>query len=77
MGSLFQIKLNDRVLHGYRDQYPDAKERASLTALVQFARANGVLISTTGLGALSTAMTAADIETLVDVVGRGLKRLAA
>lgn len=76
-GSLFQIKLTDRVLHGYRDQYPEPVEQARLAKLIRFARDNGVLISSTGLGVLSTPMVASDIEHLIDVVGQGLARAAA
>ena len=77
LGSLFQVKMNDRKLRGYRDQYPDGGERARLGRLVRAARDEGVLISSTGLGALSTPMTSADIELLVDVIGRCLERTAA
>ena len=76
LGSLFQIKLNDRKLRGYRDQYPSPDERAQLAQLVQIVRERGVLISSTGLGALSTPMTSADIDTLVAAVKRGLKEIA-
>lgn len=76
-GSLFQLKLNQKPLRGYRDQYPDADERARLARVVRHARAAGVLISATGLGALSTPMTADDIDRLVDVIGRALTEAAA
>lgn len=77
LGSLFQIKLNDRVLRSYRDQYPDPSERAFLGRLIRVLRDNGVLISSTGLGALSTPMVAADIDRLVDTVGQALVKVAA
>jgi glutamate-1-semialdehyde 2,1-aminomutase len=77
LGSLFQIKLNDRTLRSYRDQYPDPAERAFLARLVRSLRDNGVLISSTGLGALSTPMTDADIRCLVDAVGQALVKAAA
>lgn len=77
LGSLFQIKLNDRTLRNYRDQYPDATERTRLGKLVRAARDKGVLISSTGLGALSTPMTQGDIDRLATVVGESLTGLDA
>jgi glutamate-1-semialdehyde 2,1-aminomutase len=75
-GSLFQIKLNDRTLRGYRDQYPTPAERVSLARLVHALRDDGILISSTGLAALSTPMTEADIQHLVDKMDRALQREA-
>jgi glutamate-1-semialdehyde 2,1-aminomutase len=77
LGSLFQIKLTDKVLRNYRDQYPDAGERRRLAALVRVARDKGVLISATGLGALSTPMVEADIDRLIGAVEAGLSGAAA
>jgi glutamate-1-semialdehyde 2,1-aminomutase len=77
LGSLFQIKLNDRRLRGYRDQYPDPGERARLTQFVRVLRESGVLISSTGLGALSTPMTTADIALLVQNAERALTEIGA
>ncbi|MBM3546075.1 MAG: aspartate aminotransferase family protein [Alphaproteobacteria bacterium] len=77
LGSLFQIKLNDRTLRSYRDQYPDAAERARLAKLVRMVRDKGVLISSTGLGALSTPMVQADIDRLVAIIGDACKEARA
>ncbi|SRR6266851_1274581 len=69
LGSLFQVKMNDRPIRNYRDHYPDADERARLSSLVSAVRAEGILLSSTGLAALSTPMTNADVERIVAVIG--------
>lgn len=76
-GSLFRLHFKAGALRGYGDAYPTREERARMAHLVAFAREHGVLLPPTGLGALSTPMTRDDIDTLVDVVRRGLESVGA
>jgi glutamate-1-semialdehyde 2,1-aminomutase len=71
-GSLFRIHLKHGDFRNYRDSYPTQAERQALRALIGHARDNGVLLSPTGLGALSTPMCEEDIDMMIDVLREGL-----
>ncbi len=74
-GSLFRIHMTARVLTGYRSAYPTEEERARLGRLCGYLLDNGILIATTGMGALSTPMVEADIDRLIEGVRAGLATL--
>jgi glutamate-1-semialdehyde 2,1-aminomutase len=71
-GSLFRLHFKKEPVRSYRDAYPTATERGKMSRLVAFARENGIIVSQTGLGALSTPMQRSDIDELADVILRGL-----
>lgn len=72
-GSLFRLHFKRTEVRNYRGAYATARERAQMARLVAFARENGVILSQTGLGALSTPMGDDEIDELADVVFRGLQ----
>jgi glutamate-1-semialdehyde 2,1-aminomutase len=67
--------MTARVLTGYRSAYPTEEERARLGRLCGYLLDNGILIATTGMGALSTPMVEADIDRLIEGVRAGLATL--
>ena len=68
MGSLFRIHPAARPLVDYRSAIADEAERARLDQLHRALLDHGVLISPTGLGCLSTAVTQAEIEYFLEIV---------
>ena len=74
-GSLFRIHFKQGELGNYRDSYPTPQERQALRTLVGQARENGVLLSPTGLGALSTPMSEQDVDVMVGVLRECLAAL--
>ena len=68
MGSLFRIHPSDRVLVDYRSAVADDAEKQRLDRLHRALLDHGVLISPTGLGCLSTAVTEAEIEYFLEIV---------
>ncbi|HEY8449744.1 MAG TPA: aspartate aminotransferase family protein [Bacillota bacterium] len=75
-GSLLRLHMTDRPLRDYRSAYPDEVARRRLEALFRHLLNDGILLSPTGLMALSTPMGEAEIEQLVAAVRRGLERVA-
>jgi glutamate-1-semialdehyde 2,1-aminomutase len=73
MGSLFRIHPTDRALVDYRSGVTDGAERQRLERLHRALIDHGVLISPTGLGCLSTAVTEAEIEYFLEIVNHCLK----
>ncbi|MGF1611304.1 MAG: aspartate aminotransferase family protein [Kiloniellales bacterium] len=72
-GSLFLIHLKPNRPQSYRNAYRDADERRRLDKLIHSIRDHGVLLSPIGLGALSTAMTAGDVDRLLEAFHDSLK----
>src|SRR5262245_3974280 len=66
LGSLFRLHPVDRELHDYRSTRATAAEGERLVRLVRGLMEHGVLMSTTGLGCLSTPMGDAELESLVE-----------
>jgi glutamate-1-semialdehyde 2,1-aminomutase len=73
IASLFGIHFNARPIRSYRDVVADDAEmtRALYTGLLN----EGILLQTTCAGALGVMTTDAEIDTLVDAVGRVIQRL--
>ncbi len=63
-GSLFAIHLADKKLSTYREAHKDAEEAELLKHVHHHFLREGIIISPTGLGVLSTPMTAAEIDQL-------------
>src|SRR5262245_46318793 len=74
MGSLFRFHGGDREFVDYRSTRPQAGEAERLQRLVLGLLNHGVLISTTGLGCLSTPMGDAELEGLIETVAALLSR---
>jgi len=68
MGSLFRLHGGDREFVDYRSTRPQPGEAERLQRLVLALLNHGVLISTTGLGCLSTPMGDAEVEGLIETV---------
>ena len=71
-GSLFRIFLGDRAVTSYRTAYASAEEKRRLAALIRALRDEGILLSSVGLGALSTPMRRAEIDHFADTLRRCL-----
>ena len=68
MGSLFRIHPSDRTFVDYRSAVTDGAEKQRLEHLHRALLDHGVLISPTGLGCLSTAVSEAEIEYFLEIV---------
>jgi glutamate-1-semialdehyde 2,1-aminomutase len=66
MGSLFRLHGTDREVTDYRSARTTSDEAARLQRIVRRLLEHGVLISTTGLGCLSTPMGSPELESLVE-----------
>jgi glutamate-1-semialdehyde aminotransferase len=73
VASLFGIHFNSRPIRSYRDVIADDAEmtKGLYTGLLN----EGILLQTTCAGALGVMTTEAEIDTLVDAVGRVVRRL--
>jgi glutamate-1-semialdehyde aminotransferase len=73
VASLFGIHFNSRPIRSYRDVIADDAEMAKglYTGLLN----EGILLQTGCAGALGVMTTDAEIDTLVDAVGRVVRRL--
>jgi glutamate-1-semialdehyde 2,1-aminomutase len=72
-GSLFYIHLHDHPLTDYRSTIMTKKEQALATRLHRAMLANGIFMSTSLAGCLSTPMGNAEIDLFVDALGRSLE----
>jgi glutamate-1-semialdehyde 2,1-aminomutase len=75
MGSLFRVHTTDRELVDYRTARPTSDEAARLKELVTSLMTRGVLMSTTGLGCLSTPMADSELESLIETFAAVLDNL--
>jgi glutamate-1-semialdehyde 2,1-aminomutase len=73
IASLFGIHFNARPIKSYRDVVTDDAEmtRGLYTGLLN----EGILLQTTCAGALGVMTTDTEVDTLVDAVGRVVRRL--
>jgi glutamate-1-semialdehyde 2,1-aminomutase len=65
-GSLFRIHTTGRELIDYRSSRPEPVEAKRQAALIRSLLEHGVLVASTGLGCVSTAMTDVEIEGLLE-----------
>ena len=77
VGSLFRLHPSNRRFVDYRSTVADAAERDRLERLYRALVDHGVLISPTGLGCLSTAVTDAEIEYFLEVFHACAQEVAA
>ncbi|MDD9927687.1 MAG: aspartate aminotransferase family protein [Rhodospirillaceae bacterium] len=71
-GSLLRIHMTNIPLVDYRAALPTDAQKAALTSLVDFMHAQGILISETGVCALSTPMGEAEIDELIETLTTAL-----
>jgi len=74
-GSLLRIHLKPEIPANYRSAYMSADEAARVKSLVDHLYDNGIMVINTCTAALSTAMTKAEINTLVEALRTGLIQL--
>jgi glutamate-1-semialdehyde 2,1-aminomutase len=72
-GSLFGIHMHARPLSDYRSSHGRLAERARGSATFNGMLAHGVIVSPALTGCLSTPMTEADANTLIDAFAAGLR----
>jgi glutamate-1-semialdehyde 2,1-aminomutase len=75
-GSLFYIHLHDRPLTDYRSMILSRQEQAFATRLHRAMLANGIFMSTSLAGCLSTPMGEDEIDAFVEALGRSLEEAA-
>jgi glutamate-1-semialdehyde 2,1-aminomutase len=74
-GSLFRILLTATPVTDYRGSLAAALPAAQMLRLHRHLLDEGVIVSHTGLGALSTPMSEAEVDRFVEALRRALKRL--
>ncbi|ODT82664.1 MAG: class III aminotransferase [Pelagibacterium sp. SCN 64-44] len=77
LGSLFKLHFTDDPIRDYRSGFPDATARRRLDVMHKALLNNGILAAGYGLFALSTPMTDADIDLIVDRSDAALAAVAA
>jgi glutamate-1-semialdehyde 2,1-aminomutase len=74
-GSMFRLHMKPEPPKNYRDSFASADESHKLKILLDHAFDNGVMLINTGSGALSTAMTEAEIDILAQVMLEGFRKI--
>jgi glutamate-1-semialdehyde 2,1-aminomutase len=77
LGSLLKIHFADRPIRDYRSAYPTEAESSRQAVFNRALLNRGVLAAGYGLMALSTPMTDADIDAIIDAASGALKEVAA
>jgi glutamate-1-semialdehyde 2,1-aminomutase len=77
LGSLLKIHFADRPIRDYRSAYPTEAESSRQAAFNRALLNRGVLAAGYGLMALSTPMTDADIDAIIDAASGALQEVAA
>ncbi|MEN8195433.1 MAG: aspartate aminotransferase family protein, partial [Pseudomonadota bacterium] len=73
--SLFRLHLHSRPMRSYRDAWSPPAEKTAMAVLHRRLIDDGVFISPTGMGCLSTAMTETEIDRLAEATLAGLRHL--
>jgi glutamate-1-semialdehyde 2,1-aminomutase len=74
-GSMFRVHMKAEPPRDYRSGFQTDAEARSLKVLLDHLAANGVLLIGTGTGALSTPMTAREIDLLAEAMLAGLRKV--
>ena len=77
MGSLFRIHPHQRPVSDYRTAYPTDAEKAMMARLHPWLVEQGYLLTPNLSGALSTPMTAAEVDAVADTLAEGFAWAAA
>ena len=75
-GSMFRIHMQALAPRDYREAYPTPEAASRLARFFDELLAAGILLIYSGTGAVSTAMSEAEIDQLVSAVGTALRRSA-
>ncbi len=75
-GSMFRVHMKAERPRNFREAYLGPEENAKLLALLDHLYHAGFLMINTCTGALSTAMTEADIDSLIEAMESGLAKIA-
>jgi len=76
-GSMFRVHMKATAPRDFRDGYPTPEENRRLKALLEHLFELGVVLINSGSATLSTPMTDAEIDTLVDAFRSGFEKLGA
>ena len=74
-GSLLMLHLGSKPLRGYRDVWRNPAEQKRFGRLYGHMRDRGIILSPSGLVALSTPMGEAEVDRLADALTASLKAL--
>ena len=74
-GSMLRVHMKAEVPDGYREAFPDAAELTRLNSVLDHLFDNGIMMINTCSAALSTAMTAAEIDRLADTMLAGFRKV--
>ena len=74
-GSMFRLHMKPEPPKDYREAFASEDEARKLKTLLDFAFDNGIMLINTGSGALSTAMTETEIDTLAQVMLDGFRKI--
>jgi glutamate-1-semialdehyde 2,1-aminomutase len=74
-GSMFRLHMKPEPPHDYRSTFATPEQARKLKLLLDYAFDHGVMLIGTGSGALSTAMTETEIDTLAQVMLEGFRML--
>jgi len=74
-GSMFRLHMKPEPPKNYRDSFANTEESHKLKILLDFAFDNGIMLINTGSGALSTAMTETEIDTMAQVMLDGFRKV--
>ena len=75
-GSMFRVHLKSQPPIDYRSAFSDAQETDNIKFLVDYMFDHGFMMINTCSGALSTAMTESEIDSMAGTLGEGLVALA-
>jgi glutamate-1-semialdehyde 2,1-aminomutase len=76
-GSLFRIHMRSEAPTDYRSSFPTPREKEALKLLVDGLYDEGIVMISTGTGALSTPMTEAEIDRMAEAVLVSLRKVKA
>lgn len=76
-GSMFRVHLKDRPPRDFRETYPSPDEKRRLRRLLDHLFHEGFVMIDSGSAALSTPMTDAEIDALVNAFSTGFEKIAA
>jgi glutamate-1-semialdehyde 2,1-aminomutase len=74
-GSLFRFHMTARPLYDYRSSTSVGNEAADRKAVIDYLYDHGFMLGDTGFGAISTVMTVAEIDALINAFTAALKSL--
>lgn len=75
MGSMFRIHLQAEHPRNYRDTYPDAMAKKRFAKFIDGVLDEGVMLTNTGTGMLSTVMGREEVQRLAESIFSSLRRL--